>query len=123
LLDIAAPSIEHAISGQPTALGASAEGPALERLQARLAGEPGEAGRLAEALAAYAAARTPAADAALGEDLFRSFPLLIARLEAMLAAGPVTEETLPDELLRRYVSPDGIYRVAVLPKKNLDTPE
>ncbi|HET7410360.1 MAG TPA: MMPL family transporter, partial [Paracoccaceae bacterium] len=122
LLDIAAPSIQHAVSGQPTRLGSPPEGPALERLQDRLAGNPGAAGRLADRLAAYQTVRTPARDATLTEDLFRSFPLLIGRLEAMLAAGYVTEETLPAELSGRYVSPEGIYRVEVLPEKNLDSP-
>lgn len=122
LLDIAAPSIEHAVSGEPTQLASRAEGPALERLEERLSNEPGAAGRLARALAAYRAVRTPAADATLTEDLFLSFPLLIGRLEAMLAAGYVTEETLPDELRRRYVSPEGIYRVEILPEEDLDTP-
>lgn len=123
LLDIAAPSIEHAVGGAPTDLaGTRPEGPVIERLQARLAGQPGEPGRLAAALAAYQAVRTPESDAALTEDLFRSFPLLLGRLEAMLTADYITEEALPEPLLRRYVSDEGTYRVEVLPEEDLDTP-
>ncbi len=123
LLDIAAPSIEHAVSEAPTRLSdTDPKAAALGRLQKRLEGQPGAAGRLAAALAGYQAVRTPASDAALTKDLFRSFPLLIGRLQAMLNADVVTEETLPEPLRRRYVSPDGIYRVEVLPEQDLDTP-
>lgn len=121
MLDIAAPSIEHAVSGPPTELIARPAGSPFDALEARLSGEPGAAGRLAAALAAYGKVRTPAADRALGEDLFRSFPLLISRLQAMLTAGPVTEETLPPALRSRYVSPEGVHRVVVLPETSLDT--
>ena len=123
LLDIAAPSIEHAVSGAPTELvAATGEAPVIERLRRRLADMPGAGARLAAALAAYQAGRTPATDAALAQDLFRTFPLLLGRLEAMLSADYVTEESLPEQLRRRYVSPEGIYRVEILPEEDLDDP-
>ena len=125
LLDIAAPSIEHAVSGTPTELvAAKGDEPVMQRLQSRLADLPDDAAaqRLAAALSTYQQKRTPATDAALQQDLFRSFPLLIDRLEAMLSADYVSEETLPKQILRRYVSPEGIYRVEVLPEENLDDP-
>lgn len=122
LLDIAAPSIGHAVSGAPTAFADPAEGPAMERLQARLAGSGGAGDRLADAIAAYREVRNPAADAALAEDLFRSFPMLLGRLEAMLTADYVTAESLPSDLRARYVSPSGVHRVEVLPEEDLDTP-
>ncbi len=125
LLDIAAPSIEHAVSGAPTQLvAAQGDGPVIDRLQSRLAELPDNtaAQRLATALGAYEQSRTPRTDAALQQDLFRSFPLLTGRLEAMLSADYVTEETLPEQILRRYVSPEGVYRVEVLPADNLDDP-
>ncbi len=125
LLDIAAPSIEHAVSGTPTQLvSAQGDGPIIDRLQTRLAQLPDDAAaqQLESALAAYQKVRTPETDAALQHDLFRSFPLLIGRLQAMLSADYVTEETLPEQVLRRYVSPEGIYRVEVLPEDDLQDP-
>jgi hopanoid biosynthesis associated RND transporter like protein HpnN len=123
LLDIAAPSIEHAVSGAPTELiAAEGDEPGIERLQRRLADLPGAGGRLAAALAAYQAQRTPETDAALAEDLFRSFPLLLGRLEALLGADYVTPETLPEQMLARYVSPEGVWRVEILPEESLDDP-
>lgn len=125
LLDIAAPSIEHAVAGAPTELvSAPGDVPAAERLQLRLAGMPGDGAgaRLAAALARYQETRTPGTDAALARDLFRSFPLLIGRLDAMLGADYVTTETLPEEIRGRYVSPDGIYRVEILPEDDLNDP-
>ena len=123
LLDIAAPSIEHAVSGAPTELvAAPTDGPVIERLQGRLADLPGAGGRLAAALAEYQAVRTPVTDAALEQDLFRSFPLLMGRLKAMLGADYVTVETLPEQMLRRYVSPEGVYRVEILPAEDLRHP-
>lgn len=121
-LDIAAPSIEHAVSGEPTEFTTRAEGEEFSRLREHLAGQPGAAGRLADALAAYQASRTPASDAALTGDLFASFPMLIDRLEAMLSADEITVDTLPSELRTRYLSPESIYRVEVLPDHDLDTP-
>jgi hopanoid biosynthesis associated RND transporter like protein HpnN len=125
LLDIAAPSIEHAVSGAPTELVAQAgDAPAMDRLRRRLAELPDDAAaeRLSAALASYQQKRTPATDAALQQDLFRSFPLMIGRLEAMLTADYVTEETLPAQIRARYVSPEGVHRVEILPEERLDEP-
>lgn len=122
MLDIAAPSIQHAVSGAPTQLARNEGGPAMDRLIGRLSGVTGAARRLADALEIYRAHRTPESDAAVQKDLFRSFPLLISRLDAMLSAGPVTAENLPDRLRERYVSPGGVYRVEVLPSSDLSTP-
>ncbi|HLS19648.1 MAG TPA: efflux RND transporter permease subunit [Paracoccaceae bacterium] len=121
-LDIAAPSIEHAVLGEPTEFTTRAEGEELSRLREHLAGEPGAAGQLAEALAAYQANRTSESDAALTGDLFASFPMLIDRLEAMLSADEITVDVLPSELRTRYLSPEGIHRIEVLPDHDLDTP-
>ena len=123
LLDIAAPSIEHALRGAPAELiAADGDVPVIERLQRRLAAMPGAGARLAAALAAYQERRDPASDAALAGDLFRTFPLLLGRLEAMLGADYVTQQTLPEQMRRRYVSPGGIHRVEILPEEDLDDP-
>ena len=95
----------------------------LNGLAARFRARPGApAARLAGALEAYAAARTPARDAALEADLFRHFPALIARLAAQLEAGPVTRADLPAPLRARHVAPDGRLRVEAVPAADITAP-
>ena len=49
----------------------------------------------------------------------RHFPDQLARLQAGLDAVPVTEAALPAELLRRWVSADGRYRLEIQPAERL----
>ena len=51
--------------------------------------------------------------------LMHHFPDQLARLRSGLEAGPVTEAVLPAELLRRWVSPDGRYRLEIQPVERL----
>lgn len=116
LIDLAYPSLLHAVEGAPTALAAN-EGPVTpQSLAARLAEQPGEAaGRLADELSAYAGRRTPARDGALAGELFLYFPMLIDRLGRQLEAGEVTAEALPEALRDRFVADDGRLRVEITP--------
>jgi len=125
LLDLAAPSIDHAVAGQPTALLADegAGGNRLDALTKRLAPIDGMARRLHRALTAYRKIRTQASDRELTGRIFHSFGLLTGRLEAMLGADTVTATTLPAALRERFLSPDGTYRVEILPDGDLGDPE
>ena len=67
---------------------------------------------LAETLAR---AESPAALARVAEALTADLPALLDRLRAMLDAGPVSLESLPQALRRLYLAPDGRARVDVRP--------
>jgi len=73
-------------------------------------------GTLAGATEDAAAARL----ARLERDLVGTLPRELRRLRRALDAGPVTAETLPQDLASRWVGPDGRHRVEVLPAENLD---
>jgi hopanoid biosynthesis associated RND transporter like protein HpnN len=130
LIDLAYPSLLHAVEGTPTDLGADlgndpdGAAPATpESLARRLDAQPGAAaGNLASELRAYAARRTPDSDAALTADIFRYFPLLIDRLRLQLDAAEVTAEALPAQLRARYIAPDGRLRVEITPSADLRDP-
>ena len=123
LLDITAPSIEHAVRGTPTALIETDPDTApVPRLLAALDTSGGAARALHQALGAYQDTRTAERDATLNERLFMAFPAMIARLDALLEADYVTPEKLPAPLFLRFVSPDGYYRVEILPEADLSAP-
>ncbi|HUF87260.1 MAG TPA: MMPL family transporter [Thermohalobaculum sp.] len=122
LIDLAYPSILHAVEGPPAVLG---EGGAVtpESLAARLAGQPGPgAAALARELSAYAGRRSPERDEALAGNIFRHFPMLIDRLGRQLEAKEVTPETLPEPLRARYVAADGRLRVEIVPAADIRAP-
>jgi len=123
-LDFAAPSIEHAIGGSPTELSIRLDGDPVARLATRLRErDEAAASRLASALEDHLARRDAGADAALSEALFRTFPLMLERLEALLSADRVTEDTLPALLRERFVSADGLHRIEVTPETPTTTPD
>ena len=68
-------------------------------------------------------AQTPgkgeAAFSGLQESLLAGLPPLLKRLDMMLHPSPITEADLPRDLVREYVSPQGHYRVQVLPKEDI----
>jgi hopanoid biosynthesis associated RND transporter like protein HpnN len=115
LIDLAYPSILHAVEGAPEALGGGAGRVTAEGLAARLTGGPGPARALAGELVSYAERRSPARDGALAGELFRYFPMLIDRLARQLEAGEVTRDSLPVALAERYVAADGRLRVEIAP--------
>jgi uncharacterized protein len=83
----------------------------------RAVAAPGSsAGRLADALAAIAA-RGPEARAALATALVGGLADRLAGLATALSAEPVTLATLPAELRRDWVAPDGRTRVQVFPAR------
>lgn len=73
-------------------------------------------------------ARLDAVDAAAGQalldqlqdSLIGPLPGVIRELGESLSAAPVTRESLPKELVDRWVSPTGLYRLQVYPKKDLN---
>jgi hypothetical protein len=56
----------------------------------------------------------------LEQSLLKTLPGRLAALREALAAQPVEIADLPQELLRRWVSPDGWYRLEVFPRENLN---
>lgn len=129
LLDIAYPSIEFAIKGTSPELlktvESGVEPVAAFRDALRDLNETGPtegSAALETALTDYLAIRSADTDADLNNALFQSFPLLMQRLGAMLEADYVEAETLPVEMRERFVNPDGIYRVEVLPEADLRNP-
>jgi hopanoid biosynthesis associated RND transporter like protein HpnN len=73
------------------------------------------AGRLAAVLGALATA-TPEVRARAAQTLIAPLTLLLGRLRTMLQAGPVTLQTLPPDLVRDWVTPDGRARIQVAPQ-------
>ncbi len=116
LVDIAWPSLDFAVRGDPVAL-TDGPAPTPEALAESLP-ETGAGGDLARALAGLARA-DPARDARLEAALFRHFPALIDRLAAMRAVDRVSESDLPAALVERYRAGDGRLRVEILAEGDL----
>jgi hopanoid biosynthesis associated RND transporter like protein HpnN len=108
LIDLAYPSLLHAVEGVPADLTEATAPTTPESLVLLLEAQPGlAASTLARELRGYVDRRTPARDAALTGEVFRFFPQLIDRLRLQLAAGEVTADALPAPLRARYVTPNG----------------
>jgi len=121
LIDLAYPSLLHAIEGTPTSfVEADADPEALAQRLTKL-GDPA-ASALANELTTFAERRDNATDRRLTEQVFLYFPALIDRLASQLEAGPVVAEDLPPALRRLYLAPDGTYRVEIVPKGDLRDP-
>jgi hopanoid biosynthesis associated RND transporter like protein HpnN len=88
-----------------------------DRLARPIAGLPAdfaaELDRL-RALLLELAASDPAARTRFQTDLFRHFPKLVERLATALEAEPITLESLPPELKRRWLAPTGHARVEAI---------
>ncbi|MEM9371560.1 MAG: MMPL family transporter, partial [Pseudomonadota bacterium] len=121
LVDLAWPSIEHAVLGEPDVI-ADTEAATMDSLAAALDDDPNGA-ELASALRTYGINRTEESDRALTDMLFQTFPLLLRRLEAMLEIDEVTEDSLPSDLTDRYLSDDGTFLVEARPEADIRTPE
>ena len=57
---------------------------------------------------------------ALEQSLLGGPPKVIHDLGESLKADPITEETLPPDLLARWRSPEGLYRLQIMPKEDLN---
>jgi hopanoid biosynthesis associated RND transporter like protein HpnN len=57
---------------------------------------------------------------AAGDALVRFLPMQLARLRTALAATPVTQGDVPDDLRRDWLSPDGRARLQVLPRAGVN---
>ena len=75
----------------------------------------GEARRLAGALDKLAAG-PPSRRAAASDALVTPLNVLLSEVRTLLTAGPVTLQTLPEDLRRDWVAPDGQSRVQVSPR-------
>jgi hopanoid biosynthesis associated RND transporter like protein HpnN len=99
------------------------------RIDALVAETPDTAGldparRLAEALDALLALPDPAgALAALERLVLSDLPERIEWLRRAVRVGPVGLDDLPDPVLRRIVSADGVAQVVALPTEDLNEPE
>jgi hopanoid biosynthesis associated RND transporter like protein HpnN len=56
----------------------------------------------------------------LQSSLLDPLPAIIGDLRNSLAAQPITLESLPKDLVERWISPTGIYRLQIFPKKDLN---
>ncbi|MGF1501262.1 MAG: MMPL family transporter [Paracoccaceae bacterium] len=120
LVDLAWPSIDFAVTGDPVELD-GAEPPEAMTLAETLGGD-GAGGRLADALRAWSGPGGLDATATAAA-LFHHFDALIGRLAASLEVAPVTRDGLPDRLVGRYVAEDGRLRVEILPEARIDAPD
>lgn len=59
----------------------------------------------------------------LEKSVLASLPARLSDLRASLSAGRITKESLPEDLVRRWVSDKGFYRVEVFPRNNLNENE
>jgi uncharacterized protein len=73
------------------------------------------ANRLASVLSGLAAAPTADRERA-SRVLIDPFRILIAQLHDLLQAKPVTRQTMPDDLVRDWLTPDGRARINVVPR-------
>jgi hopanoid biosynthesis associated RND transporter like protein HpnN len=76
-----------------------------------------DARRLAVAFARLAAA-TPAVSAQVNDALAKPLNVMLDSTRAALGAQPVTRDTLPPELVRDWIAPDGRARLSVYPAGN-----
>ena len=56
----------------------------------------------------------------LQDSLLNPLPQVISDLGKSLSAQPITRENLPKDLVDRWVSKDGLYRLQIFPKKDLN---
>jgi len=88
----------------------------LTRLAGTASGRGADAAnRLAASLTRLAEAR-PDQRAATETAFIMPLRIALGELRGFLQAGPVTEATLPENLLRQWVSPDGRVRLQAIPK-------
>jgi hypothetical protein len=109
--DVAAPPSDAELVQSLTAAAQALQGAA-----AAPAGAPirADALRLAKTLQGLAAG-PPAGRARLQAALIAGLPTALDQVRSMLAAEPVTLETLPPQLKRDWVAPDGRARVEIVP--------
>jgi len=117
LLDTAVNPIDSkpAPSDAETVQGLGAAAKALRDLPAGPRPAAADAARLAMALDKLAAA-PPAVRARAAETLTAPLAALLDQIRNMLAAQPVTLQSLPPDIVRNWLAPDGQARAQVFPK-------
>jgi hopanoid biosynthesis associated RND transporter like protein HpnN len=114
-------SLQPVKAAPVTAESRAADARALQALVDVLHAHADAAPALLAALEKVSAAGEPAL-ARLRDALLGALPATIDSLVTALEAGPVTEADLPPDLVARWRSADGLYRVEVWPKEILDNP-
>lgn len=105
------------LASRPVAQARSAMADAAQSLAA--SGDA-SAERLADAMLAWLGAQPAASDwARLHTRLLGNLPLVLDRLRLQLTASPVTRSTLPAALERKWLDPEGHYRLQIEPALNL----
>ena len=121
LIDLAYPSLLHAVKEAPAELTGATSDPVILAGCLHAAGGT-DAQALAGELELYAKDRSEALDEKLRYDLFLFFPQLIERLAAQLDAAEVTVDQLPANLVRRFRAEDGQLRVEIVPSGDVTDP-
>ena len=123
LIDFAAGTLAFALGASEDRSAAIGAPDGAEALRARLieAHAPGSRGaRLAGFL--ETALDDPSRLAAIEDNVFRYWPMLVERLERQLDAAEIDEGALPDALVRRYRSQSGRWRIDLLPAEDVRDP-
>ncbi len=76
--------------------------------------------RLEVAVESAGADQAPALLIALEDKLMRHFAPQLTLISEGLAASPIDIASLPEDLRRRWISDDGLFRLEILPAQNLD---
>ncbi len=121
LIDFASGSLAFALDADPVT-SSLASGGGAAALEERLneAYDDGPAKRLAGLLAQ--AKGDPEAMERIEANVFRFWPALVERLKLQFNADYVDIDTLPEALSSRYRSPDGQWRVDILPEEDVRDP-
>ena len=121
LIDFAASAFIFALDAQPDEPLQSdiKAGARALRDQLNTTYQEGPGAILAAALSEALARDDAEALARIEQNIFAFWPQLVERLRAQFNAGPVTLEDLPQSLADRYRSPDGQWRVDVLPREDV----
>lgn len=123
LIDFAAGSLIFALDAEPQPAAADKGGAAA--LEARLTEKyaEGPGARLAGLLKRVREEGASTTATAIEENIFAFWPPLIERLRAQFNADYVDIDSLPEALTSRYRSPDGQWRVDILPSGDAREPE
>lgn len=119
LIDFGAGTLVFALEAEPGSIPGPSAADGVAALKSRLdaAYTDGPAARLAGLLARLEG--NEAAQARLQDNIFVFWPQLVAQLRSQLNADYIDIDALPAALRERYLSPDGKWRVDILPKADV----
>jgi hopanoid biosynthesis associated RND transporter like protein HpnN len=122
LIDFAAGSLVFALDAEEDRSAAPDIRDGAGKLAARLATAHAE-GTPGRRLAAVLSQASDATLARAEKDIFAYWPALVERLRTQFNADFVEIDTLPQTLSKRYLSPDGKWRVDILPEADVRDPK